>query len=126
MIPVPRLAAAATGAAAEDHAARWLQARGLRLVDRNWRCRQGELDLVMQDGATLVVVEVRARRHSGFGGAAGSVDVRKCRRIAAATQAWLLDHPEWNRAPLRFDVFACEAADRCDWLQAAFTTDDLS
>jgi putative endonuclease len=126
VIGLPRRAAAATGAAAAQHAADWLQARGLRLIDRNWRCRQGELDLVMQDGATLVVVEVRARRHAGFGGAAGSVDARKCRRIAAATQAWLLAHPQWSNAPLRFDVLAYERNGPCDWLQAAFTTDDLA
>ena len=126
MSGLPRHAAAATGVAAEQQAARWLQARGLRLMERNWRCRQGELDLVMQDGATLVIVEVRARRHGSFGGAAGSVDVRKCRRVVAATQAWLLANPHWNTAPLRFDVLAYEADGRCDWLQAAFTTDDLA
>ena len=118
------LRAAATGANAEQRACAALQGRGLKLIARNWRCRQGELDLLMQDGDTLAVIEVRARAHASHGGAAGSVDGRKQRRIAAATQAWLQQNPRWAESPLRFDVYAYEADGRGEWLQAAFTLDD--
>ena len=65
------------GAREEDLALRYLESRGLRLVGRNLRAPGGELDLVMRDGAALVVVEVRKRSHRGFGNAAESVDRRK-------------------------------------------------
>ena len=120
------LRAAATGADAELRACAELQRRGLKLVARNWRCKQGEIDLLMLDGDTLAVVEVRSRNHAGFGGAAGSVDRRKQGRIAAATLAWLQQHPQHAERPLRFDVYACEAGGPGEWLQAAFSTDDFA
>lgn len=118
--------AAARGQDAEREAERYLLSRGLRTLERNWRCPRGELDLLMQDGDTLVVVEVRQRGHAGYGGAAGSVDRNKQRRIAAATLAWLQQHPRQAEAPLRFDVLAYEADGRREWLQAAFSMDDLA
>lgn len=118
--------AAARGQDAEREAERYLLSRGLRTLERNWRCPRGELDLLMQDGDTLVVVEVRQRGHAGYGGAAGSVDRRKQRRIAAATLAWLQQHPRQAEAPLRFDVLAYEADGHREWLQAAFSMDDLA
>lgn len=125
MMRALRRNAGATGAEAEQRACADLQRRGLKLLARNWRCRQGEIDLLMRDGDTLAVIEVRARGHAAYGGAAASVDVRKQRRIAAATRAWLQQHPDWAESPLRFDVYACEPGSRGDWLQAAFTTDDF-
>lgn len=80
--------AAATGEAAEDRALRYLQARGLSVIARNYRCKTGEIDLVMRDVAgTLVFVEVRARvarSAQRFGGAAASVTPAKQRRLIAA------------------------------------------
>jgi putative endonuclease len=69
-------AARLRGAQAEETAARFLAARGLVVIARNYRTRQGEVDLVARDGDTLVFVEVRARSWNAFGGAAGSVDFR--------------------------------------------------
>lgn len=109
-----------TGAEAEDLALRYLQQQGLRLVVRNARYKGGELDLVMLDGAMLVVVEVRLRSHSQFGGAAASVTGRKQQRIVLATQLFLLDHPEHAQRALRFDVVAFDGRDQPDWIQAAF------
>lgn len=63
----------ARGAAAEDLALRYLEARGLSLVARNFRCRVGELDLIMRDGEQLVFVEVRSRRHNRYGTPAESI-----------------------------------------------------
>ncbi len=108
------------GSEAEDRALRHLQGRGLKLIARNYRCRGGELDLVMQQDDTLAVIEVRQRSHSGFGSAAESVDRRKQQRIILATQMFLAAHPQHAQAPLRFDVVALDAVGRLDWIVAAF------
>lgn len=77
------------GRAAEDRALTVLEQAGLRLLERNFRCRLGEIDLVMRDGTTVVFVEVRQRRSSRFGSAAESVSEGKLRRIRAAAELWL-------------------------------------
>ncbi|MGH8516152.1 MAG: YraN family protein [Panacagrimonas sp.] len=113
------------GAREEDLALRYLQSRGLELVERNVRAKGGELDLVMREaGATLVIVEVRKRTHQAFGSAAESVDARKQRRIVQAARALLARRPELARLPARFDVIALDADDRIDWIQAAFDASD--
>jgi putative endonuclease len=109
------------GAAAEDAALRRLLAAGLKLVARNFRVRGGELDLVMLDGAALVVVEVRARSHRGFASAAESVDARKQRRIVHAAQLFLAGHPQHAQRALRFDVVAFDGDDcHGQWIRNAF------
>lgn len=108
------------GSEAEDRALRHLQSRGLKLLQRNYRCRGGELDLVMRDGDTLAVIEVRSRSNPGFGTAAESVDTRKQQRIVLATQMYLLAHPEHGSRPVRFDVVTFDAAAKLDWITAAF------
>jgi putative endonuclease len=89
-------------------------------VAGNVRYKVGELDLVMRDGATLVFVEVRSRSSSGFGGAAGSIDLRKQLRLRRAANLFLLERFGQRRWPAcRFDVVAIEAG-RPDWIRAAF------
>lgn len=111
----------ARGDAGEDEALAFLQARGLRLLQRNYRTPGrggGEIDLIMQapDG-TVVFVEVRQRSRTDFGGAAASIGVQKQRRIILAAQHYLL---RWRRLPpTRFDVVIIEASGP-QWLQAAF------
>lgn len=95
----------AIGRHAEQLAERYLQSQGLQLQQRNYRCRGGEIDLVMNEGETLVFVEVRYRKHQGFGGAAASVDYRKQQRLLLAAQHYLQKHRAENR-PCRFDVVA--------------------
>lgn len=112
------------GAREEDLALRYLEKKGLRLLDRNVRAPGGELDLVMRDGATLVVVEVRKRAHAGFGSAAESVDRRKQSRLVQATRGMLARRPELSQLEVRFDVVALDAQDRIDWIQAAFDVAD--
>lgn len=112
--------AAARGQASERQAEGLLTAAGLRLLDRNWRARSGELDLVMADGDTLVIVEVRARQYGEFGGALGSISREKQRRLLLTASTWLQQHPEWQRAPLRFDVVAFEEDGAPEWVAAAF------
>ena len=112
------------GALAEDRALRLLETRGLRLLARNWRCPVGELDLVMRDGDTVVVAEVRSRSRSDFGGAVESVDGRKRRKLARAARLFLAARPDLGEAPLRFDVVALDGAEKIEWLQNAFEVDD--
>jgi putative endonuclease len=118
---VDQPSAKARGDAGEDEALAFLQARGLRLLQRNYRTPGrggGEIDLIMQspDG-TVVFVEVRKRSRSDFGGAAATVGHVKQRRIVFAARHYLLN---WRQLPpARFDVVALDATGP-QWLQAAF------
>jgi putative endonuclease len=103
-------------------ARRYLEGQGLRIVARNWRCRHGEIDLVMLDRASgdgeLVFVEVRYRRSERFGGALASVDRHKQRRLRAAAGQYLQSHP--TELPCRFDVLAIGDGDAVHWIRSAF------
>lgn len=103
----------ALGAAGEAAAERWYVGRGYRVVARNWRCRVGELDLVLMRGGTLVVCEVKTRRGSRFGGGWEAVDARKRRKLRAVAEAFVagLQVPP---SAVRFDVasVAMRARDR--------------
>ncbi len=93
----------ALGARAERLAADELERRGCRVIDRNYRYRGGELDLVLRDGETLVFVEVRARRSAEYGSPFETVGREKQRRVARAAEHWLVTHG-LTRAFARFDV----------------------
>jgi len=108
------------GHSAEEQARQFLINKGLQPVCRNYRCKQGELDLVMTDQQTLVIVEVRFRKSDQYGSAAESVTYRKQSRIIAATQCYLAVHPT-NRA-IRFDVVAISGNGSIDWIPNAFQT----
>jgi putative endonuclease len=114
------------GAHYEELALQLLLSHGLRPLARNLRCRAGEIDLAMRDGTTLVLVEVRARTHSGYGGAAASVDRRKQARLARAAAILLpsLTYRYWaGYAPrARFDVVAFDATGP-RWIKNAFWLD---
>ena len=115
------------GAAAEAAACALLEREGQRTLARNVNYRFGELDLVMRDGDTVVFVEVRYRRDHRFGGAAGSVDFRKRRRLVLAARAWLAAQRGLADAPCRFDVVTVQGADgdlECEWIRDAFRLDD--
>lgn len=113
--------AQATGKAAEDAAWRMLAARGLQLLARNFRSRQGEIDLVVQDRDSIVFVEVRYRRQERYGSAAESVDRRKRARLIACAQHYLQLHPLAARMHCRFDVVTVTGMDgTIDWIRNAF------
>jgi putative endonuclease len=111
--------AQAGGKLAETLAAAYLQARGLRLLERNYRCRLGEIDLVLADGRSLVFVEVRLRRNPGYGGAAASITAAKRQRNVRAARHYLAGKPEPR---CRFDVVLLDslAPDRIEWIKDAF------
>ena len=111
-------AVSAAGVLAEEQAARFLAARGLKVLARNYRCRGGEIDLVCRDGATLVFVEVRLRTHRGYGGAAASITPMKQRRIVLAANHYLAGKP---LPACRFDAVLLDGT-RIDWIRNAFET----
>jgi putative endonuclease len=94
----------ALGAAGEEAVARWYAAAGYDVVDRNWRCREGELDLVLARDRVLVFCEVKTRRTTAFGVPAEAVTVTKQRRLRALAMRWLDAHPRTRARTLRFDV----------------------
>ncbi len=112
----------ARGADAEQRALEYLERQGLVPVARNFRGRQGEIDLVMGDGETLVFVEVRFRRSDRFGSAAESVTPTKQQRIAATARLFLGRHPRWREHDCRFDVVTLSGmpAPRIAWIRDAF------
>lgn len=105
------------GAQAEQHVARYLRQQGLKPVAQNYRGRFGEIDLIMQDGVTLVFVEVRLRRSANFGGAAASIDAHKQRRIIRTAQQYLAGLA--HIPPCRFDAVLMDDSG-VQWLRNAF------
>ena len=93
----------ALGEYGERLAERYLTERGLTVVDRNWRCARGELDLVVRDGDCLVFCEVKTRRTERFGSPVEAVHRRKEARLRRLASAWLKDHDE-HPARIRIDV----------------------
>jgi putative endonuclease len=111
------------GSGAEEAALHYLRGQGLELIARNFRCKGGEIDLVMLERRTLVLIEVRYRSSDAFGGAAASVAPYKQRRIIRAARYLLTVQPALRRYPARFDVIAVmpqAAASGIDWIRAAF------
>jgi putative endonuclease len=95
----------ALGTFGEDAVARWYASRGYLLLDRNWRVREGELDLVLRHGRTVVFCEVKTRRGGAFGTPFDAVTDAKQRRLRTLALRWLAEHHE-RAAAIRFDVAA--------------------
>jgi putative endonuclease len=95
----------AVGRFGEQLAAAYLNEAGLSIVERNWRCSDGELDIVARDGTVLIFVEVKTRSSIAFGDPAEAVDAAKANRLRKLALRWLAEHreiPYWSQ--LRFDV----------------------
>ena len=112
--------ASATGSAAEQLARRYLESQGLVLRERNYKCRRGEIDLIMQAGNQLVFVEVRYRKNPRYGSAAESVTADKQARIIRAANHYLQRLP--GERACRFDVVAISGnlGNQIDWIPDAF------
>jgi putative endonuclease len=91
------------GAHGERIAVAYLTRAGLRVLDRNWRCREGELDIVARDAGAIVFCEVKARRGTGYGLPVEAVTPAKQRRLRILAQRWLAAHDE-HAPEVRFDV----------------------
>ena len=110
-----------SGAQAEQTAARYLQQQGLQLVESNYRCRFGEIDLILRDGDILVFAEVRLRSRNNFGGAAASIDVHKQAKLIRAAQSYLAGLS--SVPPCRFDAVLMKSAEGVagiEWIKNAF------
>lgn len=102
----------AVGQYGERVAARWLVEAGMTVLDRNWRCRHGEIDVLARDGDDLVVCEVKTRRSTSAGTAVEAVTPEKLTRLQELAQEWLKAHPAVTPAGIRFDVVAVSPAER--------------
>ncbi|PKN55728.1 MAG: YraN family protein [Deltaproteobacteria bacterium HGW-Deltaproteobacteria-14] len=102
------------GRKGERRAARFLRRHEMRIVERNWRCPQGELDIIARDGDAVVIVEVRTSSGEGFaGGPVWTVGPDKQRRLIRLARLWLRQ-TRWRPASVRFDVVAVR---RLGWLR---------
>lgn len=109
------------GTQAERLAEQFLQRHGLKLLQRNYSCRYGEIDLILQDDDTLVFAEVRLRSHGDFGGAAASINAVKQSRLIHTAQHYLATLS--RTPPCRFDAVLFDKLDsaRPEWIKNAFT-----
>ncbi len=107
---MPWVQARSLGTYGERMAARYLRESGLEVLDRNWRCTLGEIDLVARDGACLVVCEVKTRRSTSFGSPVEAVDHRKLARLRRLSASWLAERRAtppglaWRVDAVRVDV----------------------
>lgn len=115
------------GRRAEKSAERLLKRSGYRMLERNYQCRYGEIDLIAKDAQSLVFVEVRYRKNRSFGGAAISITRQKRLRITRTARHYLQCHPEFADDPARFDVITIEGdgTDQIEWFQNAFEAESL-
>ncbi|ADJ29514.1 YraN family protein [Nitrosococcus watsonii] len=111
------------GEQAEQLACHYLQTQGLRLAQRNYHCRLGEIDLIMEDRESLVFIEVRCRRKGRFGNAIDSITPAKQARLIAAAQHYLQRTGRTQNKPCRFDVVGItpeKGVNNITWLRDAF------
>ena len=107
------------GNTAEKKAADYLAAQGLNLLQQNFQCKCGEIDLIMQDQEQLVFIEVRYRDSSHYGGALHSITPSKQKKIRNTASFYLLKHKLTHKACCRFDVVAIDE-DEIMWIKSAF------
>ena len=113
------------GDQSEEIASAYLQRNGLKIVTRNFHSPRGELDIIMEDGQTLVFVEVRFRRNPHFGSGAESVDKNKQQRLITSAAYYLQKNRQYRNRPMRFDVVSISMEANkpaIDWIQDAFIT----
>jgi putative endonuclease len=112
------------GKSAEEQARQHLEQRGLQLLVRNYRCKRGEIDLIMQDGDTLVFIEVRYRKSANYGTPVESITAQKQHRLLATAKHYL--QRQRVSVACRFDVIGItgsSADSRIDWIKDAFRSD---
>ena len=110
------------GTLAEKLAAKYLKRKGLILKDRNYRCRRGELDIVMLDNHTVVFIEVRHRSSAAFGGALESITKQKQSRLRYAAEHFMLEH-KLTDVSARFDIICVQGRlsnPEISWIKNAF------
>ncbi len=117
-----------SGQWAEDFAHAYLCQQGLQLIERNYRYRRGEIDLIMQQQAILVFIEVRYRRNASYGGSLESINYPKQQRILRTAHHYLYTHSWTQQHPCRFDVVLIQGTlitPQIRWLTDAFRNETL-
>ncbi|MEX1196654.1 MAG: YraN family protein [Pseudohongiellaceae bacterium] len=109
------------GLALEQQGGRYLSAHGLRMLGSNYHCRAGEIDLIMQDGDTLVFIEVRFRRSGLRGSPVETVTPAKQRKLIRCARHYLMSHRLQDAVPCRFDVLGIGPGNRMTWIRNAFS-----
>ena len=112
----------------EELACQYLENKGFKLIEKNFNCRLGEIDLIMKDNDSLVFVEVRYRRSNNFGSGAESVTANKQSKLIKTASLYLQQHDKYNKYPARFDIVSItgiiETNDMnnidFDWIENAF------
>jgi putative endonuclease len=107
-VPNRRERSGGLGGAGERLVASWLEARGLRVVARNWRCPYGEIDLIAEEHGELVFVEVKTRRGTALGAPEEAITPRKRHHLIAAAQTYLAELDMEEERPYRIDVVAVQ------------------
>lgn len=107
------------GAQKEQQVCAYLVSKGVQMKERNFRCRQGEVDLIGYDGEYLVFFEVKYRSGDGKGNAAEAVGLAKQKKICRVADYYRMLHHCMENTPIRFDVIAVEGG-RITWIQNAF------
>ncbi|NOX08397.1 MAG: YraN family protein [Gammaproteobacteria bacterium] len=114
------------GKQAEQYAYQLLLQQGLQIIEQNWYCRQGEIDLIAQTNDTLIFIEVRYRTRSDYGNGAESVHYHKRRKIISCARYYIHTHPAVEKCMIRFDVFSMSRDSAGEfsshWIQDAFQT----
>ncbi len=110
----------ADGRRGEEIAARFLQSQGCEILERNFRSKYGEIDILARDGAYLIVVEVKSRSGTKMGRPAEAVDYRKQQKIQKTFQYYRMRHQVSEFSPVRFDVIEIFDARNCNWIKNAF------
>ncbi len=103
------------GKAAEDQALAYLQQQGCQLIERNWHCKHGEIDLIMLSGCLLLFIEVKYRKNNRYGGAAYSITPSKLRKLQATAELYLQQHP--HNGACRIDALLIEGNLPPQWIQ---------
>jgi len=116
------LSAKSIGKQSENEAANYLQKRGLKLKYRNYNCKTGEIDLIMEDDGVLVFVEVRYRKQSKYGSSLESVTKCKQQKVIRAAKCYLLENDLFDKMQCRFDIVATSLQDdnKILWIKDAF------
>lgn len=111
------------GKQAEKRACEFLQRQGFKLIEKNYSCRLGELDLIMLQDTKLIFVEVKYRNSAQYGYASEAVDLRKQRKIILSAQYFLQLHPQFSDMECRFDVVSFTGSEQQpEWLRDAFSS----
>jgi putative endonuclease len=114
------------GNEAEEKAREFLEAKGFQVIEKNYKCYVGEIDLIMQDQEDIVFVEVRSRKHIQYGNALESVDRQKIHKLVRAATHFLQTKKWLYKRNSRFDIIAIRLAQgkmQLDWVKNAFTVD---